>query len=200
MTYLHGNGGVSFSEASSNSPTLALIATAQDEIGWDNFVSGRISRHMRRYMQTHYESMPTQRLAASWSKELVHQLLQMVHEQWMVRNNYVHDVTELGEKREAVEELRDSLEAEFYDGTTDLAEEFHHLFEESFEKLWSRPVSARRQWLVEVTAAREISLLEATIVPVPRPPPEPPPVERPSQRRRRLAPNISGRRRRRDSD
>jgi hypothetical protein len=132
-------------------------------------------------------------------KLLVTRLLEWVHSQWMDRNDFVHDITEQGAKREEVQQLRDSIAAEFLDGMESLLPEFHHLFSESFETLWAKPISDRRQWLVEMAAARAISEIE----PEPPPPldvePEPPP-EAPNPRRvrqRRAPPALSGRRRKR---
>ena len=130
----------------------------------------------------------------------------MVHDQWMVRNDFVHDTQELGAKREEIGTLREEIELEYFDGPQGLSNEFQHLFKDSFDTLWLKPVHERRQWLVEVRAARDISRMERQLAPQEvdgpsRQPLEPPPdPEPPPQRQRRRPPNLSGRRRKRHSD
>ena len=193
--YLHGEGSITFAEASLGHASLAHIAAMQDDIGWDNFVCGRIALLIRGHVEAHLRMAPTRLTATSWCCGFVTRLLELVHKQWTVRNDFVHGITEQGAKREELTQLRDSITAELLEGSDTLLPEFRALFNESFETLWAKSVSDRRQWLVEVAAARTISDIE------PEPPPAAPdpsavtPASR--SRQRPLPPRLSGRRRKR---
>ena len=137
--------------------SLAPIAATQDDIGWDNFVCGQIARLMRVHMELHLRTAPTRMVAKSWCCGLATRLLELVHTQWTVRNDsFVHAITEDGAKREELHQLRDSITAEFLEGSDSLLPEFRHLLDETFESVWDKSVSDRRQWLIEVAAAREL--------------------------------------------
>lgn len=129
----------------------------QDKIGWANFMLGRFPTRVRQYMHAHFQQIDTLRSATSWTRGLVIRLLQVTHDQWLARNEFVHDRVEEGLTREAAQTLQDNIEAQYLEGGDSLLPEDSYLFNPTLAQLQESSVADRRQWLIEIEAAREIA-------------------------------------------
>ena len=73
-------------------PTTRLHGHAEenDQLGWDNFLEGRICKSLldshREYQENnlqHYKMM-------RWGKGLIERVLQITNQQWIFRNSQIH--------------------------------------------------------------------------------------------------------------
>ena len=66
-----------------------MLADMHNKLGWDNFVEGRICKT---YLQLVADGGSSCKYfsAKKWGTQLVSQLLQMTHNQWLFRNMHVH--------------------------------------------------------------------------------------------------------------
>jgi hypothetical protein len=69
------------------------FAYAQDMIGWDNFMLGKISTHLRPIQYSHLLSSPLMLTVDDWMKQFIDQLIHIVHGQWIYRNISKHHET-----------------------------------------------------------------------------------------------------------
>jgi hypothetical protein len=72
-----------------NSPYLQL-ASMHDNLGYNNFLEGRICTLYLSMRQLDIERRHLRRHAAHWCNGLILQLLQITHRQWTYRNQTVH--------------------------------------------------------------------------------------------------------------
>ena len=159
MRYIRTYGYEEFGDGE-DAPELTRACQEQNLIGWQNFVLGRFSRQFRVTMARHYASIDSLRRDDTWAKGLVDHLLELTHDMWEVRNDFVHGRQEDGLKRDEAIALRDELSAAYMEGPAGLLDEDMHLFQRSYEELNGLSVRDQRQWLVEVTAARAAAMVE----------------------------------------
>ena len=148
---------------------------------------GRPAQGFREVVERHYAGRRVDRLASTWAKGLAHRLTQMHHDQWLVRNDFVHGKNEEGMTRDARQALWDRIDAEFVEGPDGLEDKDSHLFSHSYSEVMEWTSSDQRQWVLEVEAARKC--VQQELDPTP-----PPAVERTHRRRRtnRLTQQASG--------
>ena len=66
-----------------HSPLLSALAEAQDKLGWDNFVAGRISRMFLEVVAPYLSAPRSCLTPAKWCQTLQSKLLQLTHKQWI---------------------------------------------------------------------------------------------------------------------
>ena len=69
---------------------LNSIAKAQDILGWDCMLEGRIPKLFVLHQRSHLAHMKTRMTAKRWAKTLITKLLQITHKQWLLRNAKIH--------------------------------------------------------------------------------------------------------------
>lgn len=72
------------------SQSIFEAAMEQDNIGWFNFVEGRVLQRWRLAQAEHYASSGSHRTANRWTEELILNLYSVVHKMWKSRNDVVH--------------------------------------------------------------------------------------------------------------
>jgi hypothetical protein len=96
LKYLRGRGTTTCLECA-DSLDLPLIlceyASAQDIIGWDNFVMGMVSHKLLPIQSAHFHTAGKSYRTTRWIAGLITQLLQVTHTQWIYRCMLVHDRT-----------------------------------------------------------------------------------------------------------
>ena len=58
----------------------------QDQLGWENFLMGRIAPSLGAYQQVHYTHTGSRRTGDSWTSQLITQLWQVMWKMWEHRN------------------------------------------------------------------------------------------------------------------
>ncbi len=119
-----------------------------DCIGWSSGTSGAAENAV-------IES-ESRMSVETWARELVIELLEITHQQWLYRNVVVHDRTagDLVSRRK--EEIREALEEQMELGEEGLlAEEDRFLLEINLDKLDNSTGEHQTYWLLSLQAARE---------------------------------------------
>jgi hypothetical protein len=69
------------------------FAYTQDLFGWDQYMLGKISKHIRPIQYRHLLESPSMLTVDDWMKQAINQLLHIVHGQWIYRNTSKHHET-----------------------------------------------------------------------------------------------------------
>jgi len=161
LAYLRGRGTTTCLECACNldlPPILREYASAQDIIGWDNFVMGMVSHKLLPIKSAHFHTAEHDKIAG-----LITQLLQVTHTQWIYRCMLVHDRTTgvliSAHKANLLKEINHQLSL----GPDDLTEEDRFLLECNFDDITSTSGEAQGYWLLGIQAAREASCLHRKI-------------------------------------
>jgi hypothetical protein len=85
----------------------------QDEIGWQNFVEGKITRSWGMLQIQHYQEQHSKRTVDKWTSGLVTQLLELTHGMWLHRNGVLHAVDAQGLPLQQAAELEAAIHDEF---------------------------------------------------------------------------------------
>ena len=91
VQYAHGRGGLTMQEIVGFRQEYRRLAASVDCIGWRRFMEGMLSWELvelQKYALVEAESRLT---IDNWAKELVIQLLEITHGQWLYRNVMVHE-------------------------------------------------------------------------------------------------------------
>lgn len=130
-------------------------ALEQDEIGWQNFVEGKISKSWGVLQWNHYQEQLSVRSGDKWSAGLVTQLLELTHGMWKHRNSILHAVDAQGLPLQQAAELEAAIHSEFRKGTEGLARKDQHFIRRGRDDVFSMSVIDKRGWLRGIQLARE---------------------------------------------
>ncbi len=162
LEYLCGRGTTTCLECADNldlPPILCEYASAQDIIGWDNFVMGMVSHKLLPIQSAHFHTAGKSYRASGRIAGLIMQLLQVMHTQWIYRCMLVHNRTTgvliSAHKADLLKEIKHQLSL----GPDDLAEEDQFLLECNFNDITSTSGEAQGYWLLWIQATREASCL-----------------------------------------
>jgi hypothetical protein len=142
------------------SQSIFDAATEQDNIGWFNFMEGRISRQWGIAQAEHYASRGSQRTANRWTEELIQNLYSVVHKMWKSRNDIVHARNDKGIKLKEAREIEIAIEREFAQGPEGLRPEDRHLLRRGKRKVHRMPACEQRTWLHSMEVARHVASVE----------------------------------------
>ena len=137
-----------------SSPTIETAAREQDEIGWQNFMEGKISARWRDIQEEHYRDIASRRTARRWAQNLVSSLLEMVHGQWKFRCDVVHERDAQGLKVAEGLELNAAITEQYDLGKKGLHHRDHHYFRRTLEEILALPALEKRQWAQTIHLAR----------------------------------------------
>ena len=147
---------LSSSFARNSSTDTREAALAQDAIGWQNFVEGKISTIWKSIQQTFYSEISSRRTARRWCRGLVSHLLELTHDQWATRNGVVHERDAQGLKLAEGAELTAAIIEQYNLGTDGLHPRDHHYLSRSLATILELPVMEKRQWVSTIRSAREL--------------------------------------------
>ena len=155
VQYAHRRGGCTMQEIVGFRQEYRRLAVSVDSIGWRRFMEGMLSKEvveLQKYALVESESRLT---VDKWAKELVIQLLEITHGQWLYRNVMVHDSTagDLATKRK--EEIRRALEDQLELGKEGLEEDDKFLLEINLDELYTSSGKDQAYWLLALEAARD---------------------------------------------
>ena len=69
---------------------LVFLAEAQDRLGWDCMLEGRIPKHFVVHQRAHLAHTKTRMTAKTWTRLLITKQLQITHKQWLLWNTRTH--------------------------------------------------------------------------------------------------------------
>ena len=135
-------------------------ALDQDAIGWMNFIEGRISLEWHMAQSHFYASISSSRKSRRWAKELVQNLLAMVHKMWIARNDVAHAINEKGCKIKDGLAMDTDINEQFMLGYEDLMCRNFHLIDIGRPAIDQRSAGKQWAWLHSIQQAHEIGLKE----------------------------------------
>ena len=136
-------------------PTVLEAAIDQDEIGWSNFLEGRLSNQWRVIQQQYFISIRSRRTVQRWMADLITNILQLTHKAWTTRNDIVHEKTK-GISAAQAEANAAQIELEFSIGSEQILAKDKHLFtDRTQDHLLCLNSNAHQNWIDEVAEARK---------------------------------------------
>ena len=132
------------------------LSLSQDEIGWENFTEGKISKWFRVIQHSHYVKVESSKSSETWASKFIKRLLLILHDQWVHRNNIVHKRNKDGQKESTAAALRIKIRAQLHKGTQGLAPEDQFLADYSFSDVNQWDISYKKTWLTAITTARSL--------------------------------------------
>jgi hypothetical protein len=158
LKYLRGRGSTPCLECVDSldlPPILREYASAQDIIGWDNFVMEMISHRLLPIQRAHFHTAGKSYCTTRWIVGLITQLLQVTHTQWMYQCMLVHDHTTgvliSTHKADLLKEIEHQLSL----GPDDLTKQDRFVLECKFANITSTSGETQGYWLLGIQAARE---------------------------------------------
>ena len=134
------------------SPTITRCLVAQSEIGWQQFVTGLLSKQWAQVQQAHYTSISSRRTGKRWAIRLSNQLWRLLFSVWEHRNTVLHE-TQIN-NLSGLSSLKWAIGREYQLGLDQLPPLYHQYLQMPAQPLLSGPVKAMKQWLVLVRRAR----------------------------------------------
>ena len=162
INYLKGRGLVSMTELVEleDDPDIHSFAQVHDELGWDNFVEGRISKSLVNLQSAYLSSIETNVRLPTWASGFMRQLLILTHQQWLYRNAIVH-YKEDGRSLPQHEEILRTVESLIHTNVDDLPPEDQHLLDIDFEQLGQGPTQDQERWIIDMNNAIKIGRLHS---------------------------------------
>ena len=134
------------------------LAEEHDDLGWTNFIEGRISRQFCEIQIQFYVKKRSRQSAGKWTSGLIERLIGLIHSQWLYRNAHIHYASHYGgETRREYEEIMRTISQLVADtDPEDLLPEDSHLMEVDFNHLAKANSNVRRNWASAVVAAKKV--------------------------------------------
>ena len=134
------------------------LAEEHDDLGWTNFIEGRISRQFFEIQLQFYVKKSSRKSAGKWTSGLIERLIGLIHSQWLYRNAHIHYASHYGgETRREYEEIMRTISQLVADtDPEDLLPEDSHLMEVDFNHLAKANSNVRRNWASAVVAAKKV--------------------------------------------
>jgi hypothetical protein len=133
------------------------LASLHDELGYSNFLEGRICNLYQSMRQLDIERRHLRKHAAHWCNGLILQLLQITHRQWSYHNQTVHYKAKDGLTETQQLEIMQHCEDLLWTDPSFLLPEDRGLLDVDFEALGDGPAIARQMWLEEMKSATSAS-------------------------------------------
>jgi hypothetical protein len=73
-----------------NNQDMLLVATTNDQLGWDSFVEGHISTQWIPLVAPLLACTSPHLLAKTWGRHLIARLHNVIHKQWIYQNSIIH--------------------------------------------------------------------------------------------------------------
>ena len=132
---------------------LNNIAQAQDILGWDCMMEGRIPKLFVLHQRGHLAHVKTRWTAKRWAKTLITKLLQITHKQWLLRNAKIHIKRKGDMNEEEHDKLRKKIEKLIWTDPEDLLPGNDHLLNEDFDSLGRASAIDQILWVAEMEAS-----------------------------------------------
>jgi hypothetical protein len=124
-------------------------------------MEGMVSKELIKIQTTYYEIHGGKYTPTSWVRQLVIQLLEITHGQWLYRNVQVHDNVSGIVATERKEKLQEAIETQILQGGEGLAEEDKYLLDIRLDDLESTSGETQEYWLLAIQATRDACILRS---------------------------------------
>lgn len=143
------------------SSLLHLAAREQDQLGWHNFLVGRISSAWAQAQQLFFDTSttnPNNHHGRCWMKRFIPRIYNMVHEVWLYRNSVVHEAVEEKLNRQELQQLNIDIERLYEHGAQKVSYSHRYLFDEGIEVTKNKSVRQKKYWVKTLQASLEYNL------------------------------------------
>ena len=151
LTYLSNKGAIAFTQ--STPPNLSF-SDIQDQIGWDNFIEGKITTEIRDIQHSYLCSISSRISIDKWIGTFISQLLHLIHSQWLFRNEIVHRKSQDGLSQAEAAQIRIAIRVQLRLGIQNLDEEDHFLLQHTYDDISTWSGIEKKLWLSAIKAAR----------------------------------------------
>jgi hypothetical protein len=134
-------------------PKLTDAISQQDEIGWDNFLEGTISKHWQPVQALYFLFTNSRKSTLRWASALIRKTWIVAWDQWEHRNGILHH-KENNLTFDEIETIELKIRQEFSDGRCQLPQADAYLFRGTVNKILHRKIPQLKDWLEQVEAAR----------------------------------------------
>lgn len=152
--YVGNRGRVLFTALGPLSYDMQCIAEEQDDIGWDKFLEGRITRRIGLLQEVFLQESPTKLTLRRWMSQFITRLLNISHSQWIYRNITLHHTTagvfQQRERQALVREIEHHLNLP----AEEVPDSHQFLLEIDLNNLSNMDTPGQEYWLLAARAAR----------------------------------------------
>ena len=134
------------------SRALKEAIEAQDQLGWENFLLGRLSPTLSQYQQVHYTNIGSQKTGKAWLARLIRQLWLVCWRMWEHRN-FINNSTLTDEEKRERSHLLSQVHQEFAKGSSTLLKTDRYLLKKQTDVIKYSIVDLK-DWLERVRLAR----------------------------------------------
>lgn len=149
ICYARNRGSLTMEQLSfDEGPGYREMGRSQDEIGWQRFLEGIVSKEIVSIQRDNVEAGGCILSIDAWTQGLVIKLLEITHGQWLYRNMQVHDTVAGIKATERKEEIQQYIEDQMEIGEEGLDEKDHFLLEINLNDLESSSGEDQHYWLL----------------------------------------------------
>jgi hypothetical protein len=136
-------------------PTLKTAYLDQQEIGWFNFLQGRISTSWVTIQSDYYKLIDSRRSGATWARRLISHLWELSRKMWLHRNYILHEMPN-AETEKLQRKLDRRITSQFQQNVDGLSTPHHYLLRRNtLSRVLKWPNHEKTAWLDTVTIARK---------------------------------------------
>jgi len=160
--YITLRGTRQFSDFPHLSPEMRRVAASQDLIPWTSFMEGKLSKEIFRLQGSQLMSSPSRLTIVDWGKQLISQILQISHAQWVFRNVSLYDAhngyLRVKQRRAVLREVDRLSQVD----TRTLPDRSRYLLEIDFSSFSAQPLAKQQYWVYAMQAAIKAGKRAAT--------------------------------------
>ncbi len=154
QSYLTNRGRIRMSKICSHWPSFSSFSRDHDNLGWDSFIMGRISKSLLAIQQSHLTQVGSRQSISSWASQFTHKLLNIPHKQWLYRNARIHIRLVEGLTTAKHDTIRDQVVTLLSTDPDDLLPQHQPLLtNQDFEHLGRGTTLDRQHWVAQMTSA-----------------------------------------------
>ena len=135
-------------------PPLLAAISEQNDIGWKNFLFGRLTKRWKGVFTDMYQSFRCRQLT---SPLLIQQLYHISFQMWDKRNQVLHDKTSIHPLQHD-HDLDIRITDQYNKGIEDLLPSDHHLMNTTLDKVLDSNIHTKKEWLSAISAARQCTM------------------------------------------
>ena len=132
---------------------LRAAILEQDDIGWYNFLMGRLSVRWRDVQHRYYEWLQRRNTGKAWLQALIKKVWEVSWDMWDHRNE-VRTTTITPATMRETENLNEQIIEQFEEGAAGLGQKDHHLLAKPLAHVLGYDLDHKSQWLESIALAR----------------------------------------------
>jgi hypothetical protein len=153
--YLLHRGRKSMTRISGRFSYLSEWAKEMDNLGWDNFMEGRIGSTLLVMQKAALKRAGSRQQIRSWSTAFLHHILGITHKQWVFRNTRTHICLLEGKTEAEHNTIMEQVGQLIFTDPALLLPEHRYLLDLDFSELGAGSTTNRQYWLATLTSALE---------------------------------------------